>query len=342
MRPTPSNASVLTMPSDRELLLVREFNAPRELLWEVWTDAAHLDTWWGPTGFSTTTHAHDPREGGSWRLTMHGPDGRDYPNHIKYTALRAPGFLAYQHADMPEGVSACFRVEVAFDQITDAPPRTRVTFRMMFDTPEDLKTIVETFGADEGALQTFNRLGRHVQARSGLGADVSHVITRHFDAPRELVYEAWTRAEHLARWYGPAHAPVGRCSLDLRVGGAFLYEMNFPDAPHWGRSVFCEIVPSERLVSVMSFVDEQGALTRAPFDDAWPLQWLSVITFEPHAGPSRGTVVRIEWTPLDPTDAERRCFESGLEGLEQGWGGTLDRLTAFLAGSPRPAHGSVA
>ncbi|MFI4898294.1 MAG: SRPBCC family protein [Phycisphaerales bacterium JB059] len=332
MSPTPRNASVMTMPSDRELMLEREFDAPRDLLWEIWTDPEHLARWWGPTGFSITTHEHDPSEGADWRFTMHGPDGQNYSNHIRYLSLRKPDFLAYEHAETPDAPHPGLRAEVRFGAIEADPLRTRLTFRMIFESGEALRRVVQTYGADEGAIQTFNRLGRHVQNQAGLGAQVSHVITRHFDAPRELVYEAWTRAEHLARWYGPAHAPVGRCSLDLRVGGAFLYELKFEDAPHWGRSAFCEIVPGERLVSVMSFVDEHGGLTRAPFDDAWPLLWLSVVTFEPHAGVSMGSVVRIEWTPLDPTEAERRRFASGLEGIDQGWGSTLDRLSAFLEG----------
>lgn len=108
---------------------------------------------------------------------------------------------------------------------------------------------------------------------------------RVFDAPRALVYEVWTGVEHLARWFGPKGCTLTGCKLDLRPGGLFLYCMNFPGAPeHWGKWVFREIVPGERLVFVVSFANAEGESVRAPFDERWPLSMLSTVTFEDHAG----------------------------------------------------------
>ena len=78
--PTPDTA-------DREIVVMRLFDAPRELVFAAWTDPKHLAQWWGPTGFSTTTRSIDIRSGGVWRFVMHGPDGRDYENRITYVEI---------------------------------------------------------------------------------------------------------------------------------------------------------------------------------------------------------------------------------------------------------------
>ncbi|MEZ6244219.1 MAG: SRPBCC family protein [Phycisphaerales bacterium] len=329
---TREHQTEMTAPTDREFVLMREFDVPRDLLWKVWTDPAHLAKWWGPTGFSTTTHSQDLREGGSWRFTMHGPDGHDYPNHIRYTTIREPEHLAYEHVEMPGDEPACFQAEGLFEQIGDNPPRTRVTFRMIFPTAEDRERIVKTYGAGDGAIQTFNRLAEHVKRQTGSDADKPFVLTRFFEAPRQLVYDAWTRQEHLAKWFGPPVVTLSHCTLDLRVGGTFHYEMKFPGGDHWGRWVFREISPPERLVFTCCFSDEHGGVARSFFDQRWPLEWLNVVTFEPHAGLKKGTVVRLESWPVNASQGERDTFRAGHDSMTQGWGGTLDKLDAFLAG----------
>ena len=83
--------------SDREIVLTREVAAPRELVWKVWTNAEHLATWWGPTGFTTRTSEFDVRPGGRWRYAMIGPDGREYENLITYSEVSEPARLVYKH-----------------------------------------------------------------------------------------------------------------------------------------------------------------------------------------------------------------------------------------------------
>ena len=76
--------------ADREIVVTRLIDAPRELVFEAWTDPKHVDKWWGPRGFTSTTSEMDVRPGGIWRLVMHGPDGRDYPNHIVFEKSSNP------------------------------------------------------------------------------------------------------------------------------------------------------------------------------------------------------------------------------------------------------------
>src|ERR1700744_3265295 len=114
------NKTTLTKPSDHELLFTRHFDAPRELVWEAWTQPQHIARWWGPVGFTTTTHEMDLKTGGSWRLTMRGPDGRDYHNSIVYTEVTKPSRLCYKHVpqkgDEPVGHESIVTFEEAGQQ----------------------------------------------------------------------------------------------------------------------------------------------------------------------------------------------------------------------------------
>src|SRR5258705_101160 len=94
----PENQRPASLEGDREMLITRLFDAPRELVFGAWTDPERIANWWGPTGFTTTTSAMDVRPGGVWRFVMHGPDGRDYQNKIVYMEVVPPERLVYRHA----------------------------------------------------------------------------------------------------------------------------------------------------------------------------------------------------------------------------------------------------
>lgn len=80
-----------------EIVLSRVFDAPREMVFDAWTDPEQVVQWWGPTGFTTTIKEMDVRVGGRWTLTMHGPDGTDYPNKSVFTRVERPSVIAYRH-----------------------------------------------------------------------------------------------------------------------------------------------------------------------------------------------------------------------------------------------------
>ena len=171
-----------------------------------------------------------------------------------------------------------------------------------------------------------------VPGKSSLAESVDRpfVIAREFEAPRELVFRVWTQAEHLKRWFSPKGFTVLTAKMDLRPGGVYHYGMRGPDGRDmWGRWVIREIVVPERLVFINSFSDESGGLARPPFPEPWPLEMLSRITFTESGG---RTTVTVTWTPHDSTEAERKTFDAGRASMQQGWGGTLDQLAAYLAG----------
>jgi uncharacterized protein YndB with AHSA1/START domain len=155
----PTNSAVGDT-ADREISTTREFNAPRDLVWEVWTDPEHYKHWWGPDGFSLTTKTFDLRPGGSWNFTMHGPDGTDYRNDLIYAVVDPKDRLEWSHGPSPH-----FDVTVLFEDIGEK--RTRLQMRMLFPTVEERNRTVEKFNAVEGQRQTMNRLEAYLkQAQS--------------------------------------------------------------------------------------------------------------------------------------------------------------------------------
>lgn len=155
------------------------------------------------------------------------------------------------------------------------------------------------------------------------------IISRTFDAPRPLVWKAWTEAERLAQWWGPKGCKLHVEPLDFRPGGLFVYAMDFaPGGRMWGRFVYREIVAPERLVFANGFSNEQGEATRASFSATWPLEVLNVLTLTEEDGRTR---LHLRGGPIEPTEAELETF-TGMHGsMTEGFTGTFDQLEAYLA-----------
>ncbi|KAB2911371.1 MAG: SRPBCC domain-containing protein [Hyphomicrobiaceae bacterium] len=162
--------------------------------------------------------------------------------------------------------------------------------------------------------------------------EAEFVITRVFDAPRELVWKAWTEPERLAQWWGPKGCTIRVAKLEMRPGGIFHYAMQFqPGHDMWGRFVYREIVAPERLVFVNSFSDADGGITRAPFSQLkqmWPLEVLNEVTLSEQKGK---TTLTLRGRPINATEEERKMFASMHESMRQGFGGTFDKLVDCLA-----------
>jgi uncharacterized protein YndB with AHSA1/START domain len=154
------------------------------------------------------------------------------------------------------------------------------------------------------------------------------VITRVVDAPRSRVWKAWTDAKELKRWWGPKGFEVISTKVDLKPGGVFHYLLRSPNGQEmWGKFVYREIVPEERLVFISSFSDETAGVTRHPMAPDWPLKMLSIVTFAETGGK---TTITVRWSPYEATQKERNTFEAGRDSMQGGWAGTFERLEAFL------------
>jgi uncharacterized protein YndB with AHSA1/START domain len=151
-----------TSAAERELIITRRFRAPIELVWEAWTSAAHLEKWWGPAGFTTTTSSFDFTPGGKWVHTMHGPDGTDYPNQLTFREIVPGRRLSYSHKGMSEDDPLAFEVAAVFERDEVG---TRVTWRMTLASAADRQRVIEEFGAYQGAEQTLDRLADLLQVQ---------------------------------------------------------------------------------------------------------------------------------------------------------------------------------
>jgi uncharacterized protein YndB with AHSA1/START domain len=278
------------------IVVTRVFDAPRNLVFDAWTDAKHVGNWWGPRGFTTTTHEMDIRPGGVWRLTMHGPDGVDYQNTITYLEVAKPERLVYDHG----GAGA--RVTVTFE---DQAGKTRLTMRMVFRSAEAREGVVKKRNAIEGANQTLDRFGEQ------LGKMQELIATRVFDAPRDVVFRAWTDPERLKRWWGPKGFTNPVCEVDVRPGGAIRIDMRAPDGVVYPMTgAFVEIVEPARLVFTSSALHKNGE----------PLfEILNTVTFAEEDGKTKLTL-------RASVSKSRGEAAPHLAGMEQGWSESLDRL----------------
>ncbi len=149
---------------DREIVIRRTLDAPRELVFAVWTDPRHLPHWYGPNGFTVTIHEMDLRPGGVWRLTMQGPDGRDYHNKIVFSEVVRPERLVYRHVAETGTEPATHQTTVTFAARGD---KTDLTLRMEFDSNAARDHVIRTYGAVEGGKQTVSRLADYVATLHG-------------------------------------------------------------------------------------------------------------------------------------------------------------------------------
>jgi uncharacterized protein YndB with AHSA1/START domain len=155
------------------------------------------------------------------------------------------------------------------------------------------------------------------------------VITRSFDAPRELVFKVWSEVEHLKNWWGPKEFKIGVAELDFRPGGFFHYNMQSPDGYEmWGKFVYHEIESPEKIVYVNSFSDPEGNIVRAPFSATFPLEIRNLLTFTEVEGK---TTITLRGGPINVSEEELNFFKGMFESMKQGFGGTFDQLAEYLA-----------
>jgi len=149
------------------------------------------------------------------------------------------------------------------------------------------------------------------------------VITRIFDAPRALVWKAWTEPERMKRWWGPKGFTSPFCKIDPRVGGVYLNSIRAPDGKdYWSTGVYREIIPMERIVCTDSFADAKGDVVPAVYygmSRDFPLERLITVTFHEHEGMTRLT---LKHTGIPVTDSEN---------AKTVWNGSFDKLAEYLA-----------
>jgi uncharacterized protein YndB with AHSA1/START domain len=303
----------------RELIVTRVFQSPREIVFQTWTDPRHLSHWWGPEGFTITTQTIDITPGGEWSFVMHGPDGTDYFNRIRYIEIVSPQRLVYSHGDEKE---ESFQVTVTMEEKGNA---TELTMRAVFPTAEVLEENVKKYGAIEGAKSTLGRLAEELEALKTTNLE----FIRTFKAPRDLVFKTWTDPEHLKHWWGPQGFDINVFKFDLQPGGIFHYSMVNPDGDQmWGKFVFREVAGPGKLVFVNSFSDAQGNTVRPEFNELFPMEILNIVTFTEQDG---HTIMTMRGGPIQATDEEIQFFYSMHPSMQEGFGNSFAQLDEYLA-----------
>jgi uncharacterized protein YndB with AHSA1/START domain len=153
-----------TWALEREIVLCRVFDAPRELVFRAWTDRAHFAKWFGPRGFVTTVREADVRVGGLLRFDMTAPDGKVWDNRIEFLEIREPDLLVFDHGSDRDEDPGRFRVTITFDEQSDK--KTVMTMRQLHPTKEQ-RTAGIGFGAVELGYQTLDKLAAHVDTLRG-------------------------------------------------------------------------------------------------------------------------------------------------------------------------------
>lgn len=154
----------------RTITIIRGFQAPRELVWSAMTDPKQVVKWWGPRGFTTTVEQMDLRPGGTWKLTMVGPDGAKYPNQHTFREVVRPERIVYNLSGSREGGAAPVTAVATWTFTAMDESFTVVEIRMVFPTAEAREFVARQYKAVEGGHQTLERLAEHLQA---LGAPAS-------------------------------------------------------------------------------------------------------------------------------------------------------------------------
>jgi len=148
-----------TNTADREIVIERLINAPRELVYSAWTEPEHLIHWWGPRGFTNTFHEIAVKPGGVWRFMMHGPNNMDFPNKVVFSKVVKNELLEYVHTGEDEDDSHAFHAMITFVAQGD---KTLLTMRSVFSTAEERNRVVKEVNAVEGGNQTLDKLQEYI------------------------------------------------------------------------------------------------------------------------------------------------------------------------------------
>lgn len=155
-----------------------------------------------------------------------------------------------------------------------------------------------------------------------------YILDRIFDAPREMVWRAWTDPDLLHRWYGPG-ADTTIHEFDLKPGGLWLNEMRWGDKANYQKVVFEDVTPPEKMVwRHYSSTDSDWNTIANPMMPDWPPILLTTVVFEDKGAQTK---VRLSQTPIDATEAEIACFTAMMAGMDKGWGSGYTIMDEVLA-----------
>lgn len=309
--------------NSNEIRITRIYDAPVQAVWDAWTDPEQVAQWWGPRGFTLTTHSKDLRPGGHWDYTMHGPDGTDYPNTTKYFEVVPLAKLVYDHGghrDKPP----LFRVTALFSEKNG---KTTLDMTMALASPEaaaEMKKFIKKAGGNS----TWDRLAEYLEEEST--GKAKFVINRTFDVPLETMFEMWTDPKHFAQWLPPTGFKMEFIHCDIKPGGSGFYRMTNGQVEMYGKVNYLKIEKPDTLIYTQQFSDKDGGISHHPMAPTWPETMLTTVKLT--AEGSEATRVTVTWEPYGAATAEEiATFIKARGGMTQGWTGSFDKLEDYLA-----------
>ena len=251
-------------PAERSLVTTRTFDAPRELVWKAWTDPQQLARWFPPDHFTLPTCELDVRPGGRVRIAMQGPDGGRFPASGVYREVVPNERVAFTLAGDEGGPPPEVLMTVVFE---DEGGKTKLTITQTMATAAVYDSMRD--GMSEGLRQSLDKLAGLLGGTSGTTVMISGrtlSLTRVFDAPRDLVYRAYTDPKHIVKWAFSDGWEAPFAETDLRPGGAFRIDMRPADGSGEGfvfAGTYREVSAAEKLVQVIG----DGRLMTTTFTD---------------------------------------------------------------------------
>jgi len=306
-----------------EIRITRVYDAPVSAVWSAFTDPAEAAHWWGPRGFTLTTHSKDLRAGGTWHYTMHGPDGVDYPNIAVYHVVEERRKLVYDHG-ATEDRPPLFRVTALF---SESQGKTTLDMTMALATAEEAAA-TRKFIKQAGGNSTWDRLAEYLDET---GKDrTCFVINRSFDVPIEAVFDRWVDPKHLVRWQPPVGFEMTILRGGIRAGGDLFFRMsNGKGVTFHACFDYREIDRPRRIVYVQRFCDERENEMRFPGMPEFPAVLQTTVTFVPEGEDATRVTVRSD-VHDEISGREMTAFRNERAGMTQGWNGSFDQLESML------------
>lgn len=298
----------------RDVVITRVLHAPRSLVFKLWTEPEHIVRWWGPRGFTAPYARVDLRPGGGYLFCMRSPEGRDFWSTGVFREVVEAERLVFTDSFADERGNPVHPSHYGFDgewpdemtvtvTFADEGDGTRITLRHS-GLPDD-----HVRPSGDGWSESLDKFAAALAT-----ADRVLTLTRVFDAPRELVFEAWTRPEHVAQWWGPNGFTTTTEHMDVRPGGDWRFVMHGPDGTGYrNHIVFMEVARPDRLV--YKHVPEPGTE---------PVTFEVTVRFT-----ALGERTHVAMESLFPSAA---ALEHVIKhyGADEGGRQTLGRLAAYL------------
>lgn len=311
-----------------ELVIEYLFDAPRERVFKAWTECEQVMRWWGPRGFTTPVCEIDLRVGGEYRNCMRDPDGRDFCGKGTYREIVEPERLvmtdhfADEHWNVVPathyGMSADFPTEMLVKATFEEDDgKTRLTLRH-----RGIPAGPDTEGARQGWSESFDKLAEYLASevhRTHITAEPGKqelFIESEYDAPRELVFQAYTDPELYVRWLGPRELTMDLETFEPRSGGMWRYVEKDKDGNEYRfHGVIHEVLPPERIIDTFEYegLPESGHVA------------LQTARFEALPGDRTKVTAQAVFQSVADRDG---MIESGME---RGVNDSFDRLTELLA-----------